>query len=318
MGSVSLRWFDDAGVYHESDRPELASELKAPWCWVDLSDPSSQDIEPFVSLFGLHELAVEDALHPQARPKIDLDPDGAFLAWLTPRIDGDGGLTSYETDFVVTSFGILTVHDGSGEVISEVASVAQEIMARGSDRLLHAILDRLVDEVIPLADSLGDRLEEIELAMLAPGGAQQLDALYRLRRQLLEVHRMVSPERDLLRALTRERDLVSDEMYRYFDDVIDHLTHAAETLETYRDIGSAVMDIHLSAQSNRLNEVMKVLTVATVIIGVLTLVSGVYGMNLLDGMWPPYEAFWGFPAVVGFMVLTGIIMTTVFRRKGWW
>ena len=109
-----------------------------------------------------------------------------------------------------------------------------------------------------------------------------------MRRQLVQLHRIVAPERDTLRGLARERNFVSEEAYRYFQDVADHLARVEDSIETYRDVGAAAMDIYLSAQNNRMNEIMKQLTVVATIFMPLTLISGIYGMNVIKGMWPPF------------------------------
>ena len=113
------------------------------------------------------------------------------------------------------------------------------------------------------------------------------------------LHRIVAPERDVIRGVARERDVVSDDAYRYFQDVGDHLSRVQDSIETYQDVAASVMDVYLSAQNNRMNEIMKQLTVVATIFMPLTLLSGIYGMNLLRGMWPPPEAWWSFSLVVG-------------------
>lgn len=270
------------------------------------------------SPFGLHPLAVEDALHRQSRPKLDLYPEGPFFVWLTPHLEETGVLRLDEADFFMYSGVLVTLHGNTSEAFDEVASEAGDLLRNGVDWVLHALLDRLVDSMLPIADAVGDRLEDVEDRMLAEPTKNDLEELYMLRRQLLALHRVVAPERDMIRTLSREREYVSEEVFRYFDDVVDHLMHAEESLETYREIGSAVMDIYLSAQSNRLNEIMKVLTVVTVVLGALTAISGIYGMNLLGGMWPPPDAKWSFGVVMGAMLFTAFVMSLYFRRKKWW
>ncbi|MDZ4169466.1 MAG: magnesium/cobalt transporter CorA [Coriobacteriia bacterium] len=318
MGSVTVRWIDAEGTLQQGGLEEFEPAQRAAWCWVDVAGPAEETLARVGAPFGLHPLAVEDSLHPQRRPKLDLYPEGPFLTWLTAHSGEDGRLRIDELDVFCGPTYLVTLHDGVVEAIDEVARDAQRLMSKGPDWVLHGILDRLVDSMLPVADGIGDRLEDVEDRMLANPTPADLEELYSLRRQLLVLHRIVSPQRDMVRALTRERDHVSEEAYRYFDDVVDHLVHIEESLETYRDIGSAVMDIYLSAQSNRLNEVMKVLTVVTVLIGALTLLSGIYGMNLLGGMWPPPMEPWAFPAAMGAMLVLAGMMAVYFRRKNWW
>lgn len=318
MARVTIRWIDSDGTLKTCGLEDLDRARDARWCWVDVDGDPAEALAALEAPFGLHPLAVEDALHPQSRPKLDLYPEGPFMTWLTPHLGDDGRLAIEELDVFLGPSSLVTLHAGVVEAIDEVAQDAERLMARGSDWVLHGILDRLVDSMLPIADGIGDLLEDVEDRMLAEPTRSDLEQLYSLRRQLLALHRIVSPQRDIVRTLARERDHVSEDAYRYFDDIVDHLIHVEESLETYRDIGSAVMDIYLSAQSNRLNEIMKVLTVVTVIIGALTLISGIYGMNLLGGMWPPPAARWAFPSAMGVMVLAALVMGVVFRRKNWW
>lgn len=315
---VTVRTMAGSGLSEARGVEAARLPVSGEWVWVDVEDPDPATLERLGLLLGLHPLAVEDASKPQARPKLDLYGDAVFLVWLSPHVDGEGRLATSELDCFLAPGLLVTSHAGRIDAVSEVAADAARVMRRGPDWLLHGILDRMADSLLPVADAVGDALEDVEDRMLGEPHRSDLELLYALRRRLLLLHRLVAPQRDIVRALARERDFVSEEAYRYFDDVADHLTHVEEALETYRDIGSAVMDIYLSAQSNRLNEVMKLLTVVTVIIGASTLISGIYGMNLLAGMWPGPTARWGFPLVIVAMVAVSGAMSYYFRRKNWW
>jgi magnesium transporter len=122
----------------------------------------------------------------------------------------------------------------------------------------------------------------------------------------------------VIRGVARARDVVSEDAYRYFQDVGDHLARVQDSIETYQDVAASVMDVYLSAQNNRMNQIMKQLTVVATIFMPLTLLSGIYGMNLIRGMWPAPETVWSFAAVVGSMVAIAGGMAAYFRRKNWW
>jgi magnesium transporter len=309
---------DDDGAVHSRDVADIASTREAKWRWVDVIRGSETVLDELAREFGLHPLLVEDALHRQHRPKLDTFADGAFLAWLTPvRCVGDG-IESLELDVFIGPEYLITVREDHSEAISDVVAEAERVMALGPDWLLHAIIDRLVDSVLPIADGLGDDLDDVEDALLGAPKPENLRSLYTIRRQLVQLHRIVAPERDILRGLARERGIVGEEAYRYFQDVADHLARVEDSIETYRDVGAAAMDIYLSAQSNRMNEIMKQLTVVATIVMPLTLISGIYGMNVIRCMWPPVSAVWSFWAVVVSMVAIAIGMALYFRRKNWW
>jgi len=297
---------------------DIALSRDAAWRWVDIAGADEQVFSALAEEFSLHPLLVEDALHEQRRPKFDSYPDGAFLAWLTPeRVEGDGVLVT-ELDAFVGADYLITAHKGESAALTTALADAERSFELGPDWLLHAIIDRLVDSVLPIVDELADSLDDIEDDLLRAPRTEDLRRLYSVRRQLVQLHRIVAPSRDHLRGLARERNFVSEEAYRYFQDVADHLARVEDSIETYRDVGAAAMDIYLSAQSNRMNEIMKQLTVVATIFMPLTLISGIYGMNVIRGMWPPVAATWSFGAVVLVMVLIALWMSVFFRRKNWW
>jgi magnesium transporter len=285
---------------------------------VDILDPNADDLSALESRFELHPLALEDSAHSQSRAKLDVYPSGLFLVWITPtHRDGDT-VGSHELDVFLGGNYLVTLHAQPDKAIEAVAAEGARTLKGGPDWTLHAIIDQSVDSVLPMVDIMGEELESIEERMLeAPRQSDLLD-LHRVRRQLLRLHRIVGPERDVVRGVARERDVVSEDAYRYFQDVGDHLARVQDSIETYQDVAASVMDVYLSAQNNRMNEIMKQLTVVATIFMPLTLLSGIYGMNLIRGMWPAPEAWWSFLAVVGVMVLIAGGMAAYFRKKNWW
>lgn len=318
MAVIRARWLDEDGSLQAVGAEGLAQACGATWCWVDVTAPDDAAMRELETAFALHPLAVEDCLHPQHRPKLDVYADDTFLVWLTPSVAEDGSLQVSELDAFLSSRRLITLHDSEMLAIDAAEEDIVRALKRGPDWLLHAIVDRLVDATLPIVDELGDDLDDIEDDMLGEPRKQDLSRLYAVRRRLVQMHRIVSPEREMLRELARERDFVSEEAYRYFQDVADHLARVEDSIETYRDVGASVMDIYLSAQSNRMNEIMKQLTVVATIFMPLTLISGIYGMNIIRGMWPPVAASWSFAAVMGSMLAIGLGMGLYFRRKNWW
>lgn len=320
MTSVIMRWVDEAGVVQtrtaEDTRGLPTTDGPA---WVDVTAPTEQLMQSLAERFGLHALGVEDALHPQRRPKVDVYPDGLFLAWLAPYALDQDSVKSEEVDAFLGKGYLVTVHDRPNHCIDEAARDADRRLAQGPDWILHSIIDRLVDDAMPLVDTLGERLASIEDVMLEDSPRQaELRDLHRVRRQLVRMHRIVAPERDILRSFARESEVVGPDAYRYFQDVGDHVARLLDGIETYQDVGASVMDVYLSAQSNRMNEIMKQLTVVATIFMPLTLISGIYGMNVLAGMWPPPLAPWSFAAVVASMVVIAVAMALYFRKRKWW
>jgi len=319
MSTVSIRWIDSAGVFHQGDESSLSESLNADWVWVDALAPDQTTIDRLAVSFDLHPLAVEDLAHPQTRAKLDIYPGSLFFAWLTPRCREGDGVVVDELDVFLGQRYLITVHDGPIPAIDHIVSEAGKTLRSGADWTLHAIIDLQVDATMPLVDDIGEALNTIEDAMLESSPRQEdLRDLHQVRRQLVRLHRIVAPERDVLHSLARERDVVSEEAYRYFLDVSDHVARVLDSIETYQDVGASVMDVYLSAQNNRMNEIMKQLTVVATIFMPLTLISGIYGMNLVVGMKPSPlnpSSFW---IVVASMLAIAAVMSAYFRKKKWW
>jgi len=319
MSGITVRWLAEDGTAQQGGEECLSLDLgPTRWVWVDVMSPAKDDLTRITQRFDLHPLAIEDALHPQPRSKVDVYPSGMFLVWITPRSREGDGVTIEELDVFIGRDYLVTIHDHACRAIDNIAREAQQTLEGGPDWTLHAIVDQLVDSVLPLVDVVGEQLEDVEERMLDAPRQEDLLGLYRIRRQLLSLHRIVGPERDVIRGVARERDVVSEDAYRYLQDVGDHLARVQDSIETYQDLAGSVMDVYLSAQNNRMNEIMKQLTVVATIFMPLTLLSGIYGMNLLQGMWPAPTAEWSFAAVVGSMVFIAAVMAAYFRKKKWW
>jgi magnesium transporter len=320
MPEVSVRWLAADGILKHGDIASLDDAKGAAWVWVDVVDPDDATLALLGECYPLHELNLEDAKHRQHRAKLDQYDDGLFLVWLTPERTRGDSVTVGEIDVFIAKDYLITLHAGANKAVEQV--VAQELRSTrsGPAWILHEIVDRLVDSSLPLVDRVGERLTTIEDRMLDNPRQGDLKELHQVRRQLVRLHRIIAPERDLLRGLARESDVISSEAYRYFQDVGDHIARALDSIETYQDVGASVMDVYLSAQSNRMNAIMKQLTVVATIFMPLTFISGIYGMNLTAGMWPPAgdAHAWSFWAVIGGLVVLSAAMAIYFRKKNWW
>lgn len=323
MPDTVLRWLDGSGTLQTASSGsksdiDAAFASGASWIWADITDPTPETISALSDRFCFHPLALEDAEHQQHRAKLDQYPKGLFLVWLTPEHPRGDGISASELDVFVGSEYLVTVHKGQNRAIDAVAADSAKAMGTGPAWVLHKIIDLLVDSTLPLVDKVGERLEIIEDKMLDNPRQEDLLSLHRVRRQLVRLHRIVAPERDMLRGLARDSGIISADAYSYFQDVGDHISRALDSIETYQDVAASVMDVYLSAQSNRMNEIMKQLTVVATIFMPLTLISGIYGMNLILGMWPPVNTAWSFWSIMAFMLAIAVAMALYFRRKNWW
>ncbi len=319
MPEVAMRWADaDGSMQTRTGQSIEPYPSDAPWVWIDVVAPDEAVLAELAERCNFHTLALEDIRHRQRKPKYDAYPEGLFLVWLTPLRPKGDGITTKELDVFLGKTSLITVHAEADEVVAAVAADVAPGGQQGPEWLLHAILDRLVDATLPLVDTLGQELEDIENEMLDKPQQADLKGLHQARRQLSRLHRIVAPERDLLRAFVRETALIGEDANRHFQNVGDHVARALDSIETYQDIGASVMDLYLSAQNNRMNEIMKQLTVVATIFMPLTLLSGIYGMNVLGGMWPPPAAWWGFWSIVSFMAAIAAVMALYFRKRNWW
>ncbi len=314
--SVTVRWIE-SGILH-SDGLATLPEVLTGAVWIDVLEPDQESLAAVAARFSLPPLAVEDCLHFPQRPKIDVYPDVTFLVWLVPQVMTGDGLTSSELDVFLGPEHLVTVHQDTIESVDRISAHAELYLKRGVEWTLHAILDSAVDSVFPVVEALSDELEELEDLMLSDAQPGNLQRLYAAKRSLVRLHKVVGPERDVVRGLARLEAFVEPDAYMYFQDIGDHLARVADEVDTYRDVASGTMDIYLSSVSNRMNAIMKQLTIIATIFMPLTLISGIYGMNVLKGMWPPVSAVWSFGSVIAVMGAITLWMLWFFKRRDWW
>lgn len=316
MATITARWIAE-GVLHADGIDSVPAETTGP-VWIDVLEPDAAALEAVSRRFPLPPLAVEDVMHEPQRPKLDAYHDQSFLIWILPQMLTGDGMGTFELDVFLGEEHIVTAHRGDVPCLDKVLEHADAFLERGAEWTLHAILDMAVDEVFPLVEAVSDELEQLEGLMLADARPEYLQRLYRAKRSLVALHKIVGPERDIVRGLARLEAFVEPDAYMYFQDVGDHLARLADQIDTYREVANGTMDIYLSSQSNRMNQIMKQLTVVATIFMPLTLVSGIYGMNVLRGMWPPVDAWWSFGAVISGMAAIAVGMIWYFRRRDWW
>jgi magnesium transporter len=295
------------------DLPRLLRSVSL--VWVDLQGPEEEDVHLMREVFGFHPLAIEDTRNQRQRPKAE-EYGGHLFLILNPVRCGPEGAEFRELDVFVGANYVVTVHPGDEPVVDEARRRLDPHATPG--HVVHALLDVVVDGYFPLLDQVGEALDELEEAVLTQPGPEALASLMRLKRTLLEARRVVGPQRDVLHLVTRtDLPYLSSEELRYpMRDVYDHLLRVTDMLDTYRDILTGTLDVYLSAVSNRLNQVVNRLTAFTVVIGVLAVVTGFYGMNF-ERTWPPFGAPWGVPFVLGVMAGAVGALAWGFRRAGW-
>jgi magnesium transporter len=289
--------------------------------WLDLLDPGSDDLAVLSEEFGLHPLAVEDAVDDRQRPKLDHYDSHLFLNAYAVRLDtGTGELSTSEVAAFVTKRALITVRKDDRmhlDALVERWDQTADQAVHGVSWLLHGLLDHVVDGHFAAVEVLDDSIEELEDVLFddAPQSKEVQRRSFALRKSLVQLRRVVLPMREVLNSLLRrDMHVLDDAMVPYYQDVYDHVLRVSEWTESLRDLVSTVLETNLTMQGNRLNEVMKKLTSWAAIIAIPTAVTGFFGQNV------PYP---GFQQESGLIVSVVLIVAIAgglylgFRRKGW-
>jgi magnesium transporter len=276
-------------------------------------------VERIGELFGLHGLSLEDALNCGQRPKVEDYGDHHFLVMRSLLSKGNLGGTE-QISFFLSERWVITFQEVPGDSFEAVRQRIRlgkgRIRAAGADYLAYALIDSLIDEFFPLLESYGDRLESLEDAVTTDPSPEALSELHAVKRELLLLRRVAWPEREVIHALQREEaDLIAPETKVFLRDVYDHAIQVIDIIETYRDLAGGLLDVYLSSVSNRMNEVMKVLTIIATLFIPLTFIAGVYGMNFRH--MPELAWRWGYPFSLALMAAVAAGLVGFFRRKGW-
>jgi magnesium transporter len=290
--------------------------------WLDLCDPTPNDFDVVGREFGLHELAVEDALTRDQRPKLDRYATHLFLSAYAVTLDpATAKLDTSEIAVFVTRNAVITVRAGSGPGIDDVITrwdSSPDLVVHGVGFLLYALLDHIVDGHFAAVQLLDDGIEELEDTLFADD-RQVLDSVQRrsfeLRKNLVLLRRVVLPMREVVNALMRrDLDVVAEPMMPYYQDVYDHVLRATEWTESLRDLVTTVLETNLTIQGNRLNLIMKKVTSWAAIIAVPTAITGFYGQNL---PYPGFATYWGFVASTALIVALSSLLYVTFKRRDW-
>lgn len=286
--------------------------------WLDMSDPTEDDATLLLEEFSFHPLAVEDALRSRERSKVDAYDSYYFLVFYAAYYDdGHEGIKLQALSLFIGSNYLVTVHQGSIRQVQETLSrwqSPQSPLRNKVGALVHALLDTVVDDYFPVMDRVADRIEAVEDGIFEAFDHVSIEAIFRLRKDLLRFRHAITPGRDVINVLLRSnlpifkpRDLV------YLQDVYDHIMRVTDNVDTYRDMLSTALDSYLSVQSNNLNQTVKVLTLASIILMTNALVAGIYGMNFQ--VMPELSWNYGYPLALGLMVVISIVLFVYFRYK---
>jgi magnesium transporter len=289
--------------------------------WLDLHNPGPGDLEVITEEFGLHPLAVEDAIQPHERPKLDRYRDHLFLSAYAVALDQQSGqLSSSELAAFITSSALITVRKDDRFSVDQLVKRwddSPDLVEHGVAFLLHGLIDDIVDGHFVAVRSLDEQIEALQDQLFADSGPGQevQRRSFELRKSLVMLRRVVLPMREVVNSLMR-RDihLVDEEMTHYYQDVYDHVLRATEWTESLRDLVTTILETRLTIQGNRLNEIMKKLTSWAAIIAIPTAITGFYGQNV---PYPGYQQEWGFLSSILLILLVGGSLYVMFKRKDW-
>ena len=289
--------------------------------WLDLRDPDRDDLAVLMDEFGLHPLAVEDAVHEHERPKLDRYRSHLFLTAYGARLhDPSGELVTSELAAFVTKKALITVRKDDGLDIGSVVErwdASPDLAKFGVGYLLHGLIDYVVDGHFETVQSLDQAIESLEdqLFDAVPQGQEVQRRSFELRKSLVLLRRIVIPMREVVNSLMR-RDLqiVDEQLMPYYQDVYDHVLRATEWTESLRDLVTTILETNLTIQGNRMNVITKKVTGWAAIIAVPTFITGFYGMNV---PYPGFGKMVGFATSAAIMIVSGLLLYVVFKRKDW-
>jgi magnesium transporter len=315
---------------HRNGRTEQATSIDRAWLdpaaevvlWVDIAAPSVPESLLLSDTFGFHPLSVDDAMSALQFPKVE--PYDGYLYVVLHGLaytKGDEGFKTHDIDFFLTRNYLVTVHDGTSRSISEIRDHCprnHNILGDGPVALFHRMVDMMIDRYLPEVDEFEQWMDEIEDQVFASRPASDIVRdILDLKRQVSALRRIAIPQRDVIgRLARREFTEITSEMAYRFRDVYDHIVRLNDEAMMLQDRITGVLEAHLSNVSNRLNQVMKVLTVVSTVFMPLTLLSGIWGMNVPLPHFPGGEAvqFWW---VIGIMLVVTSGMLTLLRVKRW-
>ncbi|MHB8881886.1 MAG: magnesium/cobalt transporter CorA [Thermodesulfovibrionales bacterium] len=271
--------------------------------------------------YGFHPLMLEDIANTQQRPKMDDYTDYLYVVLRMLYLNQSAGIMTEQVSLVAGSNFVISFQEAmEGDVFNPVRESIRtdknRVRRMGADYLLYLLIDAVVDSYFAILETMGEEIESTEDMLILNPEAHSLQAIHTLKRKLIVLRKAIWPLRELINKLERnESSLLQDHTRLYLRDVYDHTIQVIDTVETYRDMVSGMIDIYLSSVSNRMNAVMKVLTIIATIFMPLTFLAGVYGMNFKH--MPELEWPWAYPALWGVMLGISLLMLYFFHRKKW-
>jgi magnesium transporter len=318
---VNCAAYQDGRKIADIAREEISDYLARPdtFVWVALKDPDAAELEEMRKEFGLHFLAVEDALHGHQRPKMDEYGETVFTVVKIPELR-NGELEMAELDIFAGPRFVMSVREGTEQGFSAVRKRAEaepHLLQHGSGFVFYALLDNVVDRYFPIVDALETELEKLERSIFdSTRPRENMQALYELKYKLMEMRHAVEPLTEVLHKLFGGRvPLVCVGVQDYFRDVYDHLLRISAQIDGLRDMVTTALSVNLSMITLAENEVTKRLAAYGALVAVPTMIAGIYGMNFKN--MPELDWQWGYPVALAIMAGLDMWLWSRFRKAGW-
>ena len=326
---VDKVWFS-AIRYDRDDYTEIDKTYDIDECidagrkkvnWLNITGVHNADhIRQFGERFGLHELHQADIMNTELRPTLYTNPDSIFMILKMPHFDDDGNILIEHISLVLSSDHVISFQEAEGDVFGRVRENIRnsqgEFRNMGNDYLAYALIDAIVDNFFVVLESIGTQTEDLEQQLMSDPAPRTLQMIYSLKRQMMTLRKVIWPMREVINGLEREDSpLIQDATKRYLRDVYNHTVQTMDTLESLRDMVGGMLDTYLSSVSNKMNEVMKTLTVIASIFIPITFIAGIYGTNF--AYVPELEWEGGYFIMLGIMGGISGMMLMWFRGKGW-
>jgi magnesium transporter len=286
------------------------------WWWIDFNNPTEEEIKKLDTVLHFHQLAIEDCIHGQQRPKMDYYDDYALVVTHTL---GPKDFDQFEINFFLGENYIVTFHNLDLNEVNQVWNTfikLEKLDDWDEYRIFYEIFDKVVDNFFPIIYELEDKINEVEQNPRQVSMNILLDTLFELRHQLLKLRHVIHPIRDLLYRILNSHHLDGiEERREYFTDIYDHLLKLAEMVNSNRDVANDIRDNFISLNSYQQNKVIQILTVITSIFAPLTFIAGIYGMNFAN--MPELNWHYGYFLIIAVMILISTLMILWFKKKGW-
>ena len=296
-----------------------ASRRDDAFVWIGLHEPTADELDSVRREFDLHELAVEDAIKAHQRPKLEVYGDSLFLVLKTARyLEAEETVEFGEIPIFVGEDFIITVRHGETALHDVRLRTEQrpDLLRCGPGAALYAIVDRIVDDYAPVTAGLDRDIREVEEEVFSHSRRNQAERIYKLKREVLELHDAVAPLVNPVDRLARgHHELVHEDVRAYFRDVHDHLLRVVADVESFRDLLTSVLTANLTQVSVRQNEDVRRISAWAAMIAVPTMIAGIYGMNFTH--MPELDSRFGYPVVLGVIVVACVSLYMYFRRIGW-